>query len=40
MRAAFNSKAIENDEINEINKTLITSGEELLDFVTKLKPNT
>jgi len=35
MRAAFNSKAIENDEINEINKTFITSGEELLEFVTK-----
>jgi len=35
MRAAFNSKAVENDEINEINKTFIKSGEELLEFVTK-----
>ena len=35
MRAAFNSKAIENDEINEINKTFIKSGEELIEFVTK-----
>jgi Ti-type conjugative transfer relaxase TraA len=35
MRAPFNSKALENEEINEINKTLITSGEELLEFVTR-----